>query len=80
MLCRALWNFIESYFSDPFFDRATAARPLLLKASFNQPHYPYHTDQSKFEYYLNRVEPYLDQELFLTIPFYPSGKSDRAWM
>ncbi len=57
-------NFIESYFSDPYFDRATPARPLLLKASFNQPHYPYHTDQSKFDYYLNRVEPYLDQEVF----------------
>ena len=57
-------DFIESYFSDPYFDRATPARPVLLKASFNQPHYPYHTDQSKFEYYLNRVEPYLEQEVF----------------
>ncbi len=57
-------HFIESYFADPYFDRATPARPLLLKVSFNQPHYPYHTDQEKFERYLNRVTPYLDQEVF----------------
>ncbi len=57
-------HFIEAYFTDPYFDRATPDRPLLLKVSFNQPHYPYHTDQAKFEYYLNRVTPYLDQEVF----------------
>ena len=57
-------HFIEAYFADPYFDRATPARPLLLKASFNQPHYPYHTDQEKFEHYLNRVTPYVDQEVF----------------
>lgn len=57
-------HFIEAYFTDPYFDRATPTRPLLLKVSFNQPHYPYHTDQAKFEYYLNRVHLYLDQEVF----------------
>lgn len=57
-------HFIESYFTDPYFDRATPTRPLLLKASFNQPHYPYHTGQERFEYYLNRVDPYLNQEVF----------------
>ncbi len=57
-------HFIEAYFADPYFDRATPTRPLLLKASFNQPHYPYHTDQERFEHYLNRVTPYVDPEVF----------------
>ena len=29
-----------------------------------QPHYPYQTDDRKFKYYLNRVQPYFDEQLF----------------
>ena len=58
--------YIERYFSDPFYDRPKSL-PLLLKTSFLQPHYPYFTDETKFTYYLNRVEPYLDQ----TLPQHP---------
>lgn len=54
-------NFIEEYFANPYYDRVKAPQPLLLKVSFLQPHYPYFTSGEKFTYYLNRVEPYLDQ-------------------
>ncbi len=57
-------QFIERYFNDPFYDREQVNRPLLLKVSLNQPHYPYLTSAEKFNYYLNRVEPFLDQEVF----------------
>lgn len=54
-------QFIEEYFTSPYYDREQAGRPLLLKVSLLQPHYPYTTDASKFGYYLNRVCPFLDQ-------------------
>ncbi len=57
-------NFIRDHFTDPYFDRARPERPVLLKVSFNQPHYPYQTDQTRFEYYLNRVSPYIEEPVF----------------
>ncbi|HEY6739384.1 MAG TPA: sulfatase-like hydrolase/transferase [Actinopolymorphaceae bacterium] len=54
-------DFIEEYFCDPYYDRSTPDRPLLLKVSLNQPHYPYLAERELFTYYLNRVEPFLDQ-------------------
>ena len=54
-------TFINEYFNNPFYDRIKAPQPLLLKASFLQPHYPYFTNAENFNYYLNRVKPYLDQ-------------------
>ncbi len=57
-------NFIRDHFTDPYFDRARPERPVLLKVSFNQPHYPYQTDQARFEYYLNRVQPFRDEPVF----------------
>jgi len=54
-------NFINEFFNSPYYDREQRHRPLLLKVSLVQPHYPYHTSAEKFEYYLNRVEPYLCQ-------------------
>ena len=56
-------DFIDAYFNSPYYDRPRAAQPLLLKVSFLQPHYPYFTDEERFNYYLNRVDPYLDQEV-----------------
>jgi choline-sulfatase len=55
-------DFVDQWFSDPYYDRATPERPLLLKVSLNQPHYPYLADEGRFTYYLNRVVPYLDEE------------------
>jgi len=54
-------DFIDEYFANPYYDRVKAPQPLLLKVSFLQPHYPYFTSEEKFTYYLNRVDPYLDQ-------------------
>jgi choline-sulfatase len=56
-------SFIEEYFTSPYYDREHPHKPLLLKVSMVQPHYPYLTDRAKFTYYLNRVLPYLDQEV-----------------
>ena len=55
---------IRQHFLHPFYDRANPSQPILLKVSLIQPHYPYFTDQNKFEHYLNRVQPFLDQEVF----------------
>lgn len=57
-------HFIEEYFSSPFYDREQGHRPLLLKVSLLQPHYPYLTDADRFAYYLNRVTPYRDEPVF----------------
>jgi choline-sulfatase len=57
-------RFVKQYFSDPMYDKATPDRPLLLKVSFNRPHYPYFTDEQKFTYYLNRVQPYIVGDTF----------------
>lgn len=54
-------DFIRNYFLDPYYDREEPNRPLLLKVSLLQPHYPYSAAEDKFNYYLNRVTPFLDQ-------------------
>ncbi|MEM6332264.1 MAG: sulfatase-like hydrolase/transferase [Planctomycetota bacterium] len=54
-------RYIESHFADPYYDRHAAGVPTMLMVSFNRPHYPYLTDERRFTYYLNRVEPYVDQ-------------------
>jgi len=60
----AAQDFIKGYFAGATHDRPRSHQPLLLKVSFMQPHYPYLTDEEKFNYYLNRVEPFADQKLF----------------
>jgi choline-sulfatase len=61
-------DFIENLFLSPYYDREDPNRPLLLKVSLLQPHYPYSADRDTFNYYLNRVSPFLDQEVS-THPF-----------
>jgi choline-sulfatase len=56
-------NFIENYFVNGFYDREQE-HPVLLKVSLLQPHYPYLTSKEKFNYYLNRVNPYLNETVF----------------
>ncbi|CAG7606238.1 Choline-sulfatase [Paenibacillus solanacearum] len=56
-------QFIEDYFTNPYYDRVQT-HPLLLKVSLMQPHYPYLTSEDKFKYYLNRVKPYLQEQVF----------------
>ncbi|HVK04307.1 MAG TPA: sulfatase-like hydrolase/transferase [Armatimonadaceae bacterium] len=61
-------DFIDDYFSDPFYDRPGAHRPLLLKVSLLQPHYPFFAEAEKFRHYLNRV------------PLFLEGPSDHPWL
>jgi choline-sulfatase len=56
-------QFIEDFFSNPYYDREQD-HPLMLKVSLLQPHYPYLTSEKLFTYYLNRVSPYLNEEVF----------------
>ncbi len=56
--------FINEWFNSPYFDRQQADfRPLLLRVSLLQPHYPFLTDEAKFNYYLNRVKLYENNAL-----------------
>ncbi|MFI3170041.1 MAG: sulfatase-like hydrolase/transferase [Faecalibacterium sp.] len=57
-------QFIKNYFIDPDYDRPCKEQPLLLKVSLLKPHYPYFTKQKQFDYYLNRVQPYLEEAVF----------------
>lgn len=57
-------DYINRHFTDPYYDKQTPDVPLLLKVSFEKPHYPYQTDEEKFNYYLNRVKTYDNQQLF----------------
>jgi choline-sulfatase len=59
----AACDYLDDYFANPYYDREQAG-PLLLKLSLLQPHYPYFTDEATFTYYLNRVEPFLDEPVF----------------
>ena len=54
---------IDRWFADPMYDRPQSVRPLLLKVSLLQPHYPFFCDEDKFTYYLNRVELFADEHL-----------------
>ena len=56
-------NFIEEYFNSPYYDKERGQQPLLLKISLTQPHYPYTAEEDKFNYYLNRVPLYLNQQV-----------------
>ncbi len=44
--------------------RRKEPRPLLLKVSLLEPHYPFQAEKDLLDYYLPRVRPYLDQETF----------------
>lgn len=61
-------NFIKDRFVDAYYDRANTEQPLLLKVSFNRPHYPYFTSERLFSYYLNRV-PLYDKDTVFDHPF-----------
>ncbi|HBG86759.1 MAG TPA: hypothetical protein DDW62_04350 [Marinilabiliaceae bacterium] len=57
-------NFIDNYFNSSWWDREKRDNPLLLKISLVQPHYPYLAIEEKFNYYLNRVKPYIKERPF----------------
>lgn len=57
----AAQHFTLDYFCGSDHDRPLCHRPLLLKLSLLQPHYPYQIDVDRFNYYLNRVPLYIEQ-------------------
>jgi choline-sulfatase len=57
---RAAEHELLEAFSSPMWDRGDRDRPTMLMVSLEQPHYPYYTTQERFEYYLNRVDPYVE--------------------
>lgn len=66
-------QFIKQYFVAPYYDRAQPDRPLFLKTSLIQPHYPFFTDiEEKFTYYMNRVTPYVEEP-----GDHPAARTDR---
>ncbi|MEJ7839672.1 MAG: sulfatase-like hydrolase/transferase [Thermomicrobiales bacterium] len=57
-------DFIDEYFTSPQYDREQPDRPVMLKVSLNQPHYPYQTTEERFAWYINRIRPFEGQEAF----------------
>ena len=55
---------IYEHFIDSYYDRATPYVPLMLYVGLLNPHYPYIAEENLFNYYLNRVELYENQEPF----------------
>lgn len=53
-----LEHYIWEKYINAYYDRHNNDQPVLLKLSLIQPHYPYFTDEKKFNYYLNRVKEY----------------------
>lgn len=54
-------NFLNRFFADPHYDRATPDTPLMLMVSLNEPHYPFATERKDlFEYYLTRAQAFDD--------------------
>ncbi len=56
-------NFINTYFTNIYYDRPTPDRPIMLKVSLIEPHYPYLCEEDKFNYYMNRVTPYIEDAM-----------------
>ncbi|MBT3289690.1 MAG: sulfatase-like hydrolase/transferase [Victivallales bacterium] len=58
---QATLDFLDRYFDDPLYHRPQSHRPLLLKLSLLQPHYPFFGDEELFDYYLDRVPIYREE-------------------
>ena len=53
-------HFLDEYFVNESYDRP-GAQPLLLAVSLNCPHYPYQCPKNLFDYYMQRVEPIVEE-------------------
>lgn len=75
-----LENEILEKFANGLYDRHNPDQPVLLKLSLIAPHYPYFTDEKKFNYYLNRVKAYENQHYEKDHDFlsrFPTDASER---
>jgi len=57
----AALDYFDRYFDDPLYRRPQNHRPLLFKLSLIQPHYPFFTDQERFDYYHGRVPLFVEE-------------------
>lgn len=61
---QATLDFIDEHFVDFTYDREASHRPLMLKVSLLQPHYPYVATPDRLRHYFNRVRPFLNEPVF----------------
>jgi len=54
-------RYLENYYIHSSYDRPNSDQPLLFCLSLNQPHFPYQCTKELFEYYLTRVESYIEK-------------------
>lgn len=54
-----LW--LEERFVSDHYEKANHDKPVLLKVSLRSPHYPYATDEKRFNYYLDKVKPFIQE-------------------
>lgn len=66
---RGALDIIEEIFESPYYDKQQINQPLLLKASFVLPHYPYYCDETLFKYYLNRVPVFGEEQKLSGHPY-----------
>jgi choline-sulfatase len=53
-------HYLDDYFANAYYDRMQSDEPLCLFLSLTNPHYPFQCPTDLFNYYLNRVEPYIE--------------------
>jgi choline-sulfatase len=58
---RGALDFIEERFTGKNYDRIDT-RPILLKISLQQPHYPFICTPEKFDHYIDKVQPYPERQ------------------
>ncbi len=57
-------QYIDEYFVNSFYGKTGDHRPLLLKVSLTLPHYPFVTEKKLFDYYYEKVQPFIDEQVF----------------
>lgn len=60
-IMRGTLDFLDRYFEDALYKRPQSHRPLLLKISLVEPHYPFFTDQERFDYYYDKVPLFVEE-------------------
>lgn len=60
-IMRGTLDFLDRYFEDALYQRPQSHRPLLLKISLVEPHYPFFTDQERFDYYYDKVPLFVEE-------------------
>lgn len=51
-------RYVDRYFTDPYYFKHEEDKPLFLKMSLHQPHFPFLSSEERVSYYMNRVDPF----------------------